>query len=487
LFCTVTKAASIQDSSSAQGFVDGSSIDATEQEFQTTGTTKPASQVSAELDTVREDNEDKNHWEEQEDEDFWNEVEKANESNKSKIENPYAVTKPRAISNGSYELIKNLDPSMSKLPWVIEATVKEKSNIITYNNDTGGGIFFYAILSDKSEDTIKALFYNSAAEKFKSLLCQGSRYTFCRGYVKPADPTYNNDSNSNFVVIFDLQSTIEPIKDAMKRKMFSKCLVSNKKAVTLEDHMFDNIMDRTTIAKLWLSEKPDCTIFARIFRKRELKEWSSEWSHGIHLSVDLIDSSGVDITANFPLTEAAKFSQQLQEGKSYVFLGFEVKAANIMNKKTVSDFEILITDKTHISDGPSNPDTSNLLYNYLSTKEIEATQFKIFDVRGVVLNFTEPSHIAMRNQEHATRCDITLVDDTGGKPIIVTVWDKDVVRVQKYCNNNPVVRICPVRVSQFNNECTFTAIGQFYPADHSVEGKNLQQWWHTTGKGKSMW
>ena len=129
--------------------------------------------------------------------------------------------------------------------------VKDCAEII-YNNDNGGGIFFYAILSDKSEDTIKALFYNSAAEKFNSILCQGSRYTFCHGYVTPADPTYNNDSKSNFVVIFDLQSTIAPIKDAMKRKMFSKSLISNKNAGTLEDHIFDNIMDRTTIAKLWL-------------------------------------------------------------------------------------------------------------------------------------------------------------------------------------------------------------------------------------------
>jgi len=52
------------------------------------------------------------------------------------------------------------------------------------------------------------------------------------------------------------------------------------------------------------------------------------------------------------------------------------------------------------------------------------TQLKIF---GFVPNFTEPAQIAMRYREYATRCDITLVDDTGGKPI----------RVQKYCNNNP--------------------------------------------------
>jgi hypothetical protein len=100
-----------------------------------------------------------------------------------------------------------------------------------------------------------------------------------------------------------------------------------------------------------------------------------------------------------------------------------------MSKKTVSDFEILITDKTHISDGPSNSDTSCLVYNYLSTKEIVMTQFKIFDIRGVVLNFTEPTQSSMHNQEYVTRCDITLVDDTGGKPIIVTVWNKDVFRV----------------------------------------------------------
>jgi len=42
-----------------------------------------------------------------------------------------------------------------------------------------------------------------------------------------------------------------------------------------------------------------------------------------------------------------------------------------------------------------------------------------------------------------------------------------------------MVCICPVCACQSNYECTYTAIGQFYPTDHSVEGKKLREWWQT--------
>ena len=107
-------------------------------------------------------------------------------------------------------------------------------------------------------------------------------------------------------------------------------------------------------------------------------------------------------------------------------------------------------------------------------------------MRAVVLKFMEPVQISIHNRGYATKCDVTLVDDTGGKPIIVTVWDNDAVRVQKYCKNNPVVRICPICTCESSNETTYTAIGQSYPTDHSVEGQKLQEWWQTFGKMSNM-
>ena len=294
------------------------------------------------------------------------------QSNNSQIQNPYAQCKQRAIPNGPYELIKYLDLSLNNIPWVIEAVVTKKTDIITHNSDTESRQSFYAILTDKSDYTIKALFHDSAVEKFHSLLCQGLCYTFCRGHIELGNPIYNN-CKSSFEVISNLQSRIELVKDAVKGRMISKHLARNQNAEMPEDNIFENTMDTARIAKLQLPGKEGCPIFARVFRKHEYKVWSNQWSYGIRLSVDLIDSSGVDITANFLQTEATLFSEQLQEGKTYLFSGFEVKAANIKYKNTISDLEILVTDKTCIIDAPSSPDTSCLVYNFLTTKEIAVT------------------------------------------------------------------------------------------------------------------
>jgi len=385
-------------------------------------------------------------------------------------QNPYFSPTASQVPKGKYELIRDIHPVFNKLPWIIEAVVTEKSDILTYTNEFGRCQMFSAVLQDKSDYTIRAMFFNYAAPKFHSYLSEGERYLFSHGTIRLADPNYNK-CKSRFEILFDLESKIE--SNPISGKVIGTCLARNENF-----NIFEDIENSTKIANL--KKNGDQKICARVFRKHETREWSSEWSQGIRLSVELIDSSGVDITANMFHGERSRFSGGLMEGKTYLFTNFTLKPSNLKYKRSSSEMEMIISDTTLIFDVRPGLLPDLCVYNFLSTKEIAATKFKIFDLRAVVLKVGEPIQYPAGNG-YVTKCDLTLVDDSDGDPVVVAVWENDVARVQKYCNNNPVVHFCPVCA---NNESTYMAIGQFYPTDQSGKGNELRKWWQTKPFGK---
>ena len=208
LLSTITKAATIQDSSSAQGFVPGSSNDATEQEFKTTGTTKPATQVSVDPDTVNiiettekrlwEDNEDKNPWEEQEDKDFWKEVVVWNSHMNLGDPNNTVANFP------SFPTIAHLKLGVF-INWPLCARVVKKSELI--NCEKGGGMTFNVVLFDSSGIDICATFNNEAALKFFKLLETGNTYAFTDWGVSHS--TSPNSCASPYEISFFMHSFIK--------------------------------------------------------------------------------------------------------------------------------------------------------------------------------------------------------------------------------------------------------------------------------------
>lgn len=72
----------------------------------------------------------------------------------------------------------------------------------------------------------------------------------------------------------------------------------------------------------------DWVIKVKVAKKYELRHWSNRRGQGCLLNVDLMDKSGAMIQATFFNDGARKYNDLIQEYRTYIMRGGQVKIAN---------------------------------------------------------------------------------------------------------------------------------------------------------------
>lgn len=228
------------------------------------------------------------------------------------------------------------------------------------------------------------------------------------------------------------------------------------------------------------------TIRARVTNRSDIRTWSNARGEGSLFSVDMLDSSGVDIRGTFFKEAVDKYYNMVEEGKVFTFSGGRIKVANMQYNTCKSNFEITFDQNSEIHLVDDSGDIQSNLYEFVgSIAEIENTEAnKNVDVLAIVKAVGEPSTlVSKKSGNELTKCELTIVDDSGVE-ISVTLWgaDKANAAPQEY-GGNPVVAFRRCRVSDYGGKSlSLSGSATVNPgADVGPGVQRLQQWWNNGG------
>lgn len=224
------------------------------------------------------------------------------------------------------------------------------------------------------------------------------------------------------------------------------------------------------------------TIRARLTSKSDIRTWSNAKGEGSLFSVDLLDSSGMDIRATFFKEAVDKFYNMLEINKVYTLSGGRLKVANVQWNTCKSSFEITFDQNSEIHLDNDTGDIQEQIYEFVRIADLENVEAnKNVDVLAVVKVVSEPAMlISKKSGQELTKCDLTLVDDSATE-INLTVWGEQAKRAPTEFEGTPVVAFRRVRVSDYGGKSLSSGSGGVQVNPRIPETARLAQWFQTSG------
>jgi len=223
------------------------------------------------------------------------------------------------------------------------------------------------------------------------------------------------------------------------------------------------------------------TIQARLTVKSDIRTWSNSKGEGSLFSVELLDSSQ-DIRATFFKEAVDKFYHMLEVGKVYTFAGGRLKVANMQYNTCKSNFEITFDQNAeiHLANDDGNIEKQTYDLKKIATiEQIDANSN--VDILAVVKAVGEPANlISKKSGQELTKCDLTLVDDTGVE-INLTVWGDKAKTAPADFAGQPVAAFRRARVSDYGGKSLSAGPSCEVNPDHLPEAQQLRAWWQSTG------
>jgi len=223
------------------------------------------------------------------------------------------------------------------------------------------------------------------------------------------------------------------------------------------------------------------TIRARVTNKSEIRTWSNPNGEGSLFSVELLDSSGVDIRGAFFKEAVEKFYNMLEVGKIYRITGGRLKVADVKWNKCKSSFEITFDQNTEIYNDNDDGEIALANYEFVRICEIETIERnKNVDVLAVVKSVGDVTHIVSKKTgQEMAKCDLVLADGSDAE-ITLTVWREKAETAPTDYANNPVVAFRRARVSDYGGRCL--SAGFSVDINPNIpEARQLQHWWQSGG------
>jgi replication factor A1 len=226
------------------------------------------------------------------------------------------------------------------------------------------------------------------------------------------------------------------------------------------------------------------TIRARVTTKSDVRTWSNARGEGSLFSIELLDSSGVDVKATFFKEAVDKFYTMIEEGKVYTFSGGRMKVANMQYNTCKSNFEITFDQNAEIHLDNDAGDIRRHNYDFVPNiahlEQVEPN--KTVDVLAIVKSVGEPTRlVSKKTGNELTKCDMTLVDDSGVE-INMTLWGDKANGAPSEFANNPVVAFRRCRVSDFGGKSlSLSGSADIRPDDVAEQVHRLEQWWNNGG------
>lgn len=228
------------------------------------------------------------------------------------------------------------------------------------------------------------------------------------------------------------------------------------------------------------------TIRARVTAKSDIKTWNNAKGEGSLFSIDLLDSSGMDIRATFFKEAVDQFYPLLQIGNVYTLAGGKLKVANARYNTCKSNMEITFDTHSEIHLVPDGGDIQKINYDFQKIASIESVEAeKYVDILAVVKTVTEPVTLTSKKSgQELTKCDVTLVDDSGVE-INLTLWGDKARHAPLELQGNPVVAARRCRVSDYGGKSVSAGDALVVQPD-LPEAAALRQWWQTQGSTGAM-
>lgn len=136
----------------------------------------------------------------------------------------------------------------------------------------------------------------------------------------------------------------------------------------------------------------DWVIKVKVAKKYELRHWSNRRGQGCLLNVDLMDKSGAMIQATFFNDGARKYNDIIQECRTYIMRGGQVKIANKRFTTIQNDHSITFDVGADIREAADSDQGQivGTMYNFTSFKDLHSAGAgrrgpSMIDVIGVII------------------------------------------------------------------------------------------------------
>ena len=153
------------------------------------------------------------------------------------------------------------------------------------------------------------------------------------------------------------------------------------------------------------------TIRAKVSGKSDIKTWSNAKGEGSLFSMELLDSSGVDVRCTFFKEGVDKFYNFLEVGRVYTFSGGRLKVANMQYNNCKSQFEITFDQNSEIHLDETGPaDDIRDSYEFVKIDRLKVVDPNtMVDVLAVVKHVGDPASIVSKKSgKELVKCELTI-------------------------------------------------------------------------------
>eukprot|EP00526_Cylindrotheca_closterium_P007707 CAMPEP_0113658048 /NCGR_PEP_ID=MMETSP0017_2-20120614/31461_1 /TAXON_ID=2856 /ORGANISM="Cylindrotheca closterium" /LENGTH=653 /DNA_ID=CAMNT_0000572195 /DNA_START=51 /DNA_END=2012 /DNA_ORIENTATION=+ /assembly_acc=CAM_ASM_000147 len=222
------------------------------------------------------------------------------------------------------------------------------------------------------------------------------------------------------------------------------------------------------------------TIKARVVSKSEIRTWSNARGEGSLFSIELLDSSGMDIKATMFKEAVDKFYNLIEVGQ-VIRSGGRIKVANLQYNTCKSQFELNFDQNSIIRLEDDTGDIQAQSFDLVKISDLEKAEVgKNVDIIAVVQEIGDVQTLTSKKSgRELQKCDLTLIDDSGVQ-VRLTLWGNQASNAKNDIVAPRVVAFRKTRVGDFGGVSLSGASG-FFLEPKIPETEALMQWWESEG------
>lgn len=229
------------------------------------------------------------------------------------------------------------------------------------------------------------------------------------------------------------------------------------------------------------------TIKARVTAKSDIRTWSNAKGEGSLFSIELLDSSGMDIRATMFKDAVEKYYNYFEVGKVYTITSPRLKVANMAYNTCKSSLEMTIDHQqteVHLVDDVG--DIQEQSYDFVKIGALEQVEEKRnVDILAIVQEVGEVQSLTSKKTgNELLKCDLTLIDDTGVQ-VRLTMWGKAAQEAATTFggsgapSDRKIAAFRRARVSDYGGKTLSGGDAHLEP--NIPEAEALRQWWTSQG------
>jgi replication factor A1 len=222
------------------------------------------------------------------------------------------------------------------------------------------------------------------------------------------------------------------------------------------------------------------TIRARVTSKSDIRTWSNAKGEGSLFSMDLLDSSGMDIRVTMFKEAVEKFYNFFVVGSVYTITGGRLKVANMQYNTCKSNLELTLDQNAEVHKVDDSGDIQAQSFDFVKISDLERMDEKSnVDVLAVVQEVGEVQSLTSKKTgQELQKCDLTLIDDTGVQ-VRLTLWGQQATSARDTLGGNKVAAFRRARVSDYGGKSL--SGGDMHIEPRIPETEALHQWWSSQG------